>query len=204
MSASTDPGTLAIALREWAVVSATLTAGQTILAVRKGGIHERGGGLFVPEHERFLLLPSWLHQDAARLRPDVAEAWADVLAGDPRPGTITLAAWATVERTWKVTDARVLDRLADELVLSVAEAKTRFAYRDQPWLYVLALRVHHLPTAVHLPDDPSYAGCRSWVPLNTTVATSIATTGSEPVLSDPAFADRLAALFDILDPTQHP
>ncbi len=200
MSASTESGSLAIALREWAVVCAALTAGQTVLAVRKGGIHERGGGLFAPEHERFLLLPSWLHQDAARLRPDVAEAWADVLAGDALPGTIALSAWATVERTWKIADARVLDRLADELVLSLAEARTRFAYRDQPWLYVLALRVHHLPAAVHLPDDAAYAGCRSWVPLRGTVPLA----GSEPVLSDPAFADRLAALSAILDPTPHP
>jgi hypothetical protein len=191
---------LAIALQEWAVLCAALEAGQTIIAVRKGGIHERGG-VFTPEHPRFLLLPSGLHQDGARLRPDAAAAWADVLAQPPEPGAHRLSAWAEVVRTWRLTEAGQIEALADELVLSVEEARARLAYRDQPWLHVLALRVHRLPAPVIIPDHPSYAGCRSWLKLQAPVDLA----GSEPVLGDPAFADRLAALAGLLDaPASHP
>ncbi len=59
---------LRIGLQEWAVCARALTEGRSVLIVRKGGIHEPRGGLFRPEHDRFALLPTFLHQGPERLR----------------------------------------------------------------------------------------------------------------------------------------
>ena len=51
------------ALKEWAVAIKALEAGKTIMLLRKGGIHERGGCFHVPQRE-VLLYPTYEHQQA--------------------------------------------------------------------------------------------------------------------------------------------
>lgn len=183
--------TLVIGLQEWAACCHALGEGRLLLAVRKGGIHERQGGLFAPEHDRFALLPTRLHQDPSRLRPDFAPA-----ASEPSPeGVIRVTAWAEVARVWKATDLARIQALGSELAWTAAELETRFRYRDQPFLFVLALRVWRLSAPFDLVDEPSYAGCRSWIPLTQGVATA----GSLPAISDTAFATRLAGVACTLD-----
>jgi hypothetical protein len=186
---------LAMGLQEWAGLCRALGDGRLVLTVRKGGIHERGGGMFVPEHERFVLLPSHLHQDQARV---TAPFTADVQAtqDEPRPGSHRLAVWAEVVKVWKVTDLTSLFSLGPELLWTPQELETRFAYRDQPWLHVLALRVLRFPVPIDIPDHPSYAGCRSWIALQTTIPTM----GSIPVLSAGYFEARLERINAALSP----
>jgi hypothetical protein len=187
------PG-LRVGLQEWAVCVRALKEGRTCLAIRKGGIHEPRGGFFTLEHQQFVLLPTWLHQDAARLRADYA---GDFLAGvgpHPAPGRIPVTAWAEAAQVWKVTDLAKIRSLGPELLWNDAEIASRFNYRGQPFLYVCALRIHRLPGAVDLFDHPSYGGCRSWIQLNDPVPTD----GSQAVVDDAEFARRLAAIAGIL------
>lgn len=179
-----------VGLQEWASICHALLAGRLVLAVRKGGIHERHGGLFVPEHPRFALLPTHLHQRAERLRPAFA---ADVGVA-PAAGTIPVAGWCSVERVWKATELERVQALGDELAWTADELASRFAYRDQPFLYVLALRAWRLPAVQTIADHPSYAGCRSWIPLQH----AIVTTGSTAAVDDQTFAARLARIGAIL------
>lgn len=173
---------LAVALQEWAAICGLLGSGGLMLAVRKGGIHERGGGLFALEYERFALLPTYLHQDAARLRPGIA------VPEDPAPGSLRLSLWAEAARIWRIDERSRLDGL--DLPWTAGELDSRFAYRNQPLLFVVALRVHRLQAPVEIADSPSYAGCRSWLPLREQIDTA----GSTAVLDDRAFAARLAAI----------
>lgn len=170
---------LSVALQEWAAICDRLGDGSLCLAVRKGGIHERHGGLFALEHERFALLPTYLHQDPSKLRG------SPVVPADPSPGTHRLALWAEAAAIWKVTDRRRLDPL--DLPWTGAELDARFVYKGQPFLFVVALRVHRLPAVLAVPDHPSYAGCRSWIPLREPIDEA----GSAPVIDDAAFATRL-------------
>jgi hypothetical protein len=189
--ASTEvPASLAIGLQEWAVCCRALLDGRLALAVRKGGIHERGGGLFRLEHERFALLPTHLHQDPARLLP----AFAGGCRPDPSPGAIAVAGWAEATRIWKIGDLARVQALGEELAWTPAELAARFAYRDQPWLHVVALRAWRLPAPRVIPDHPSYAGCRSWVPLREPIALA----GSSPALGEAAFASRLERIAAVL------
>ncbi len=184
---------LAIALQEWAAVCTALGEGRIVLTVRKGGIHERGGGLFRPEHDRFILLPTYLHQEPAKLQPHFAGL---VTTSDPAPGRHRIALWAEVAHVWKITDLSTLHALGPELPWTTAEIDKRFAYRDEPWLYLLALRIHRFTTPLEIADDPSYAGCRSWIPLTA----GIDLTSSSPVLSNGLFEIRIDRLNAVLAP----
>lgn len=186
---------LTTALVEWVACCRALGDGRIVLTARKGGIHERGGGLFAPEHERFLLLPSFVHQAPERLHPALAGE-AVACAEEHRPGQVRLALWAEVVRTWKAEDLDALFSLGPELPWAPTELEARFRYRGQPFLHVLALRVHRLPVPVELPDDPAYAGCRSWVSLRQAIGTA----ASVPVLGTGEFEARLGRIADILGP----
>jgi hypothetical protein len=180
-------------LQEWAVCCRALGEGRITLTVRKGGIHERGGGLFALEQQRFALMPTYLHQDASRVLPPFADGYF-VPVQDPAPGTITITWWAEAARIWKVDALPRVLALGEELLWSADELARRFAYRDQPWLYVVALRIYRLPEPVAIPDHPSYAGCRSWIPFTQ----PLVVTGSVPVLDDSVHARRLAGIDRIL------
>lgn len=179
-------------LQEWQACCDWLATGRGIILLRKGGIHERHGGLFEPAHDRFALLPTWLHQAPERLVPGVAAT----ITPAPPVGTLPVPAWAQVERIWKATDLERIQDLGPDLIWTADEVARRFAYRDEPWLYVLALRVHRWDQPRSIPDDPAYAGCRSWIALRTGLALG----GSRPVLDDVAFADRLAQIDARLNP----
>ena len=177
-------------LQEWAVACRALEAGHITLLVRKGGIHERGGGLFELSHQQFVLMPTYLHQQAERLHPSFAGEYFSEVATDPQPASIAIRTWATAVHIWQVNDLLRVQSLGTELLWSADELATRFAYRDQPWLYVVALRVYRLPSPCIIADHPSYAGCRSWIPLQSPITTA----QSQPVIDDETHAARLAAI----------
>ena len=51
-----------VAFKEWAVVVEALGAGEQILILRKGGIHEQRGQ-FTVAHGEFWLFPTQYHED---------------------------------------------------------------------------------------------------------------------------------------------
>lgn len=184
-----------VGLQEWAVICRALGAGELCAVVRKGGIHEARGGLFELQQPRFLLLPTWLHQDAARLQ----ESWRGrlgALGPDPDPEHLRIDCWAEAAAVWKLSDPRRLPALAAALPWSEDELRRRFRYREEPWLALVALRIHRLPATVVRPFLPRYRGCRSWIPL----AEPVALEGSTPVLDDPTWAARLAELRTLAEP----
>jgi hypothetical protein len=175
---------LVIGLQEWAGICRALLTGRLVFVVRKGGIHERHGGFFSPEHERFALLPTWLHQRPDRLKP----AFTEVLAEPAPPAdAIPVTGWCEVSKVWKATDLSRILRLGDELAWTEEELANRFSYRGQPFLFVLALRAWRLPAPQIIANHPSYAGCRSWIALRE----SITTAGSVAAVDDAGFASRL-------------
>ena len=148
------------ALKEWDTQCQALTAGQTALIVRKGGIMETHDG-FEVEHRRFLLYPTFLHQNPAELSPE----FQPLLRPDPAPGTLTLQALAEVVSVWKIEDAELAKRLEPYQALTSQAIERRFAYRNRPWLHALLLRVFPLTPPLGLEETPEMLGCLSWVPL---------------------------------------
>ena len=70
--------------------------------------------------------------------------------------------------------------------------RERFSWGREQGIFALALRVHRLPQPVDLPMLKEYGGCKSWIDLDETPATS-------PVLDDLAFETKLDAFHKALD-----
>lgn len=177
------------ALKEWDAQVKALLGGRHVLLVRKGGIIEPRGG-FEVEHRELLLYPTFLHQNPGELRPE----HQDLLRDDPRPGSVSLEALATVERVWKIQDERLARALEPHQALTADAISRRFAYRGRPWVHALLLRVSALPGPAVLPETPAYAGCVSWVPLEQAVSVA----GAMPVLGDGAFVEQRLELEALL------
>jgi hypothetical protein len=184
---------LTAALQEWAACCQALLSGRLMLLVRKGGIHERQGGGFSLAHPRFALLPTHVHQRADRLRPGIADHGGATCPPAPS-GTLAVAGWAEAAGVWKAGDLVRILALGDELAFSGPELEARFRYRDQPWLYLVALRVHRLAAVQCIPDLPRYAGCVSWIDLEHGIDPS----ASHAVLDERAFSARLEGVSRIL------
>lgn len=184
------PTSLQIALKEWAVVCAALESGRQVILLRKGGIHDAGGE-FEPEHSRFLLFPTYLHQNAAMLKP---VEHSDVKPRDTEPDHLTLTAAATVSEIVKLRDRRQMDALDDQHIWSPTLIDMRFNYRPENPLYLLILRAYRLHAPATIVNTPAYAGCKSWVPLEQPIELGDAL----PVLDDLKFEFKKKSILETL------
>ncbi len=170
--------TCSVALKEWDAQVRALEAGRVALIVRKGGIVETRGE-FEVEHTRFLLYPTFLHQNPGELRSDAVPFLRD----HPSPGTVLFKSFCTVGQVWKLSDLERVKSLEPHQCLTQASLERRFRYRDKPWVHALLLRVYTLPAPVPIEETPMYSGCVSWVPL----AQAISLAGAQAVLNDAEF-----------------
>jgi hypothetical protein len=176
------------ALKEWDAVTRAALEGRTALLVRKGGILEQRDGFSV-EHESFWLYPTFLHQNPGELRLE----HRDLLRDNPQSGHVQLEAYCTVERVWKIENLEVARSLEAFNALTADALERRFLYKNKPWVHAILLRVHRAESRTIL-ETPAYAGCTSWVPLETDIPVSNAT----PVMRDLEFSRVKGALEDLL------
>lgn len=173
----------AVAFKEWAVVCRALADGRQSLILRKGGIAEAGGE-FRPEHRRFLLLPTYFHEQH---RTGVKSEYLPLLdaaeADRPPAGTLRFGHLAEVVAVRKLTDLTRALALDSGHIWTPDTVRQRFHYRT-PGLFVMTVRVFALPAPVERPDRAEYAGCKTWVEL----ADDVPTAGATPVMNDAAFA----------------
>ena len=149
-----------VALKEWQVVCDALAAGEQDFLLRKGGIQEGPGGFRV-EHDRFLLLPTRLHQQAHMLKPTFR---ARIDGGEVEPAVFTLSHAARVSAVEVVASRGALDDLGPH-VWTGDYLDMRWNYRPERPLYLIRLAVTPLAEAVELANNYKVAGCKSWVPL---------------------------------------
>ena len=168
--AAPDPGTVSgvlpvrTAFKEWAAICRALASGRQDVVLRKGGIVEPGGA-FRPEHARFLLLPTFLHQSAESLVPQARDLLVGIDDDRPPESSVVFTHVAFVQAAHRITDRRALDAYRDRHVWAESVVDERF-HRWQDELHVLEVTVTPLPSPVVLPWQESYGGCRSWVELD--------------------------------------
>ncbi|HEY0971439.1 MAG TPA: DUF1802 family protein [Gemmatimonadales bacterium] len=184
---------LRTALKEWKVLCDAMAAGDIVAMVRKGGIREQRTGFSV-RHDRFLLYPTWFHEKAAELQPRFRARLEHAHAGRPAEGIVRIELLAEVAAVWRVGDLEPLRAVEDEHGLAWPAVESRFHYRDNPGVQVVAVRVYRLPDAVELEERRRYQGCVSWVALDEELDVS----GATPVLEGDAFSSRLDALREAL------
>ncbi len=177
------------ALKEWDVVCEALGSGRQVIIVRKGGIAEGPGGLEFSRDE-FVLMPTFFHQQAERVVPDVEFAARE--DGERESVEIRHAATLVWHRT--VTDPSVLARLQSYHILSPEEVESRFNQKPAPGVQVALLRVYRLDPPRQIPWQESFGGCRSWAEMDTDLESCTRVS----VLSDERFAELEAELSAIL------
>ena len=169
-----------IALKEWSAVIAALDRGIQIFLLRKGGIVEARRG-FEPRHAEFLLFPTFEHQHARYLKPECADLLGDGAASETQ---VRITHFARATDVWRAPPSAAV--LAGCHVWNEEFLRQRYEYRPDLPLFLLVVRAYRLAQPYDIPLRPSYAGCKSWVPLNEDVPAAAA----EPVLADAEFAER--------------
>jgi hypothetical protein len=152
-----------IAFKEWAAICRALATGRQDVILRKGGIVEPGGE-FRPDHARFLLLPTFLHQSPDQLVPEARDLLDGIDADRPPTGSIVLTHEALVRDATRIKAFDELARYRPRHVWSDAVVAERF-HRWQDELHVIEVDVTPLPEPLMLPWHESFGGCKSWVEL---------------------------------------
>jgi hypothetical protein len=181
------------ALKEWAVLADAMVRGEIIALVRKGGIREQRAG-FAVRHERFLIYPTFFHEKPHELAPRFASQLNWSHARRPASGTIRIELVADVVGLWQVAELETLRAIEGEHGLAWSAVESRFHYRNNPGVQVVALRVSRLAQPVVVPETRRYLGCVSWVELDADVDVSDAT----PVLDDASLMMRVTRLRNAL------
>jgi hypothetical protein len=186
---------LKVAFKEWAVICKALAEGKQALILRKGGIAEPGN-TFSLQASRFWLYPTYVHQQQTGIKPEALPLLEAAEAEKPPAGIIRLTHFVEVPGAYQVRDLFAALILNHMHVWSEDTVRKRFEYR-YPGIMVLPARVYRRAQAVEIPEKPEYAGCKSWVELDSELPTDEAT----PVLDDEAFRDLLRSLDALLQPT---
>jgi hypothetical protein len=165
---------LSIAFKEWAVICAAIAAGRQSVILRKGGIAEEGGA-FRPEHDAFLLYPTYFHAHRDGIKPEFLPLLEEAEAARPPEGVIRFTHFVRVESVSHVANLEDALALDSQHAWTPDVVKQRFHYRT-PGLFVLNVRAFRLAMPADVVERPEFAGCKTWVNLDAPVDTS----GAEP------------------------
>ena len=163
-------------LKEWASVIDALGSGDQIVLIRKGGLADQTFGV---EAARFYLFPTNYHD-----------------AGGAEPAHVRITHWAEVLKTWQIRDSELLQRLEPLTVLDRDTIKTRYRFRPDQAINVIAVRAYRLARPTEVVMKPEYSGCRSWVSIHEEIGID----GSLPALGEEAMQARIAAIDALLLP----
>ena len=168
-----DSNTLG-ALKEWAIVCNALESGNQILSFRKGGIMEFRNG-FELKFRNFFLSPTFEHQDKESIRMDYHATLdelnrknglnnAEALHDSNKITEIT--SFVEITHFSEVPDLTTLKKLENFHIWTDDYLKSRFDYNPKKPLYLLLLRTYKLNNPIRLMNKPEWAGCKSWIQIN--------------------------------------
>lgn len=157
------------ALKEWAVLLEAAATGRQRFLLRKGGILDSSQG-FRLESSEFLFFPTWEHQQRDWVRPEFHALFDR--AAPSREDEVEIRYWGRAARITRAPSApAVLIGATDSHIWTPEFLEMRYAYRPDLPLYLVEMELFLLagPTALTVTDG--MRGCRSWVELETDVAT---------------------------------
>lgn len=161
-----------IGFKEWALVCEALGHGDQTILLRKGGIAEGRDG-FGFRHSEFFLFPTFFHEQVVKVRNPATQI------PEAQNGEIEIRYFAKLEARQEISSWKTAAALERYHILSESVVRERFEYK-KAGLHVALVRIFRLQPAWIFPDEPAYAGCRSWVNLPECPAGM----GFEPVLTD--------------------
>jgi hypothetical protein len=181
------------ALKEWAVVCEALKAGRQSVLLRKGGIIEETRDFKLVE-ERFLMYPTYEHQDLDSVQEPFKDDFRAALANKPPDDVVRIDAWAEVTDLFLTHDLDALLSLSELYAWSEDYIRMRMAYKPRKPMNVVIVRASKLPRVIDQPVLEHFAGCKSWVPLDNEVPLD----GSVAAIDDATHAARVERVASVL------
>lgn len=160
------------ALKEWATVITALENGDQTVLLRKGGILETASG-FKVEDKKFVLFPTYEHQDNSSLKSQFYRYLADVREQKPRDGFNRITSYAEVLAENDISSMEIIEKLSDFHIWSESYMVERMNWMPQKPMTAIFLKVYKI-SPVEIPVLPDYHGCKSWIELNVNTGTGSA------------------------------
>ncbi len=176
------------------MVCRALEEGRQSVLLRKGGIIEETRDFSLVER-RFLLFPTFEHQELDSVQEPYREWFTETLAQRPAPDVVRISSWAEVTDLFLTHDLDAVLALGDLYAWSPDYVRMRMGYKPRKPLNVVLVRTWRLPEPADVPVLEHFAGCKSWVPLTGGVPLD----GSVPALDDGEHAARVARVARALD-----
>lgn len=196
MSAAPLPAECATALKEWATVLEAMARGEQLVLIRKGGLVEPGCG-FELLSPTFAFYPTFEHQAVGYLRAPYRRYFEEARARRAPEGEVRLELVGHAVSSVRCADPAIVERLRDFHVYNETFVHQRLKWQPEEPLMIVVVRVFRLAAPHTVPVVSRYAGCTSWVELDSPIPVA----GAQPVLDETAFRQRAKALDPLLPPS---
>ena len=151
-------------LKEWATVVKALEHGKQTVILRKGGILETASG-FKIEAKKFLLFPTWEHQEIKHVKPEYHDFLNQTLNNKPKEGYNTITSIVEVLDHRDVYSNEIIDKLSSFHVWSDSYIQERRNWMPEKPMKAVFLKTIKI-TEFSLSLQPEFSGCKSWIELN--------------------------------------
>ena len=151
-------------LKEWATVVKALEHGKQTIILRQGGILETISGFRV-ESKKFLLFPTWEHQEIKHVKPEYHNFLNETLNHKPKYGYNIITSSAEVLDQKDISSNKIIDNLSSFHVWSDEYIKERINWMPEKPLKAIFLKVYTFPQ-IEIPLQVDFEGCKSWIELN--------------------------------------
>ena len=178
-------------LKEWATVVKALEHGKQTVILRKGGILETASG-FMVESKKFLLFPTWEHQEIKHVKTQYHDFLNETLNHKPKDGYNIITSSAEVLDQRDISSNKIIDNLSSFHVWSDEYIKERINWMPEKSLKAVFLKVYTFPQ-IEIPLQTDFEGCKSWIELN-----SIQNSG-QSVLTDQEIESELKRFREIVN-----
>ena len=195
MGALSVPSQCAVALKEWATVLEAMARGEQLVLVRKGGLIEPGTGFDLIANS-FVFYPTFEHQAIKYLRDPYQRYFEEAARHRVPEGQVRFELFGVAVSSTKSQDSTIVERLSAFHVYNQTFLSQRLKWQPEQPLMIVLVRVFRLATPVLVPVTPQYAGCKSWVEVESPIRLE----GALPVLDDQTFEQRSHAVTTLLKP----
>ena len=179
------------ALKEWATVITALENGEQTVILRKGGILETESG-FKIEAKKFLLFPTFEHQEEKNLKPQFHNYLDIVKQNHPQNEHNKITSYAEVVDEVDIKSQEKVKALSDFHIWSDTYIDERVNWMSEKPIKAVFLKVYKIPE-MEIPIKSEYHGCKSWININEDIQTG------KPVLSEEELNSRLQKFKEIVN-----
>jgi len=179
------------ALKEWATVVKALENGEQTVILRKGGILETASG-FKIEAKKFLLFPTFEHQEAKNLKAQFHNYLDEVRQNKPGNEHNIITSYAEVINEVDINSNEKIKALSPFHIWSDSYINERMNWMPEKPIKAVFLRVYTVPQFQILIKS-EYHGCKSWININEDIQSG------KSVLNDEELQSRLQKFKEIVN-----